>query len=137
MGHKESKQTKQLTPVGYINIEFLILKEDYPEFGQQPISCTMSKGHMMVPKSNMIILSLIYHVVHEFSYCLILTMLSLFLWFYSLHPSQQFFSYVWKGLPVLNQYKARINVSCSRALCSDASKVRTGIPSISNQAFYH
>ena len=30
--------------------------------------------------------------------------------FYSLRPSQQFFSYVRMDLPGLNQYKARINV---------------------------
>ena len=32
----------------------------------------------------------------------------------NVHPSQQFFSYVGTGLPWLNQYKARINVSCTR-----------------------
>ena len=38
----------------------------------------------------------------------------LFVWFDSLCPSQQSFSYVGRGLPGLNQYQARINVSCSR-----------------------
>ena len=37
-----------------------------------------------------------------------------FVWFDSLCLSQQFFSYVAMGLPRLNQYKAKINVSCSR-----------------------
>ena len=36
------------------------------------------------------------------------------LWFDSLRPCQQFFSYIRTGLPGLNQYLARINVSCSR-----------------------
>ena len=37
-----------------------------------------------------------------------------FFLFDSLHPSQLFFSYVGTGVPGLNQYYARINVSCSR-----------------------
>ena len=36
----------------------------------------------------------------------------LFVWFDSLRPSQHFFSYVRPGLPGLNQYWARIIVSC-------------------------
>ena len=40
--------------------------------------------------------------------------------FDSLCPSQQFFSYVGTGLPGLNQYKVRINFSCSRTQRSDA-----------------
>ena len=40
--------------------------------------------------------------------------LSRFCLFDSLHPCQQSFSYVETGLPGLNQYLARINVSCSR-----------------------
>ena len=40
-----------------------------------------------------------------------------FVWFDTLHPNQQFFSYVKIGLPVFNQYQARINVSCSRTQC--------------------
>ena len=35
-----------------------------------------------------------------------------FVWFNSLHPSQQFFSHMRMGLPVLNQYKAADKVSC-------------------------
>ena len=46
----------------------------------------------------------------------------------------KFFSYVGTGLPGLNQYKARINVSCSRTQYSEA---RTPNPSISRQALYH
>ena len=50
---------------------------------------------------------------------------------------QQFFSYVGTGLPGLNQYKARINVSCSRTQCSDAGEARVRCPSVSSQALYH
>ena len=50
---------------------------------------------------------------------------------------QQSFSYVGTGLPGLNQYKARINVSCSRTQHSDAGKARTPDPSVSSQALYH
>ena len=39
-----------------------------------------------------------------------------------LRPSQQSFSYVETGLPGLNQYLARINVSCSRTQGCDAEK---------------
>ena len=44
----------------------------------------------------------------------------LFVLFDSLHPSQHFFSYVLTGLPGLNQYQARNDVSCSRTQRSDA-----------------
>ena len=58
-------------------------------------------------------------------------------WFDSLHPSQQFFSYIRTGLPVLNQYQTRINVSCSRTQCSDAGEAQTSNPSVLSQAPYH
>ena len=45
--------------------------------------------------------------------------------FYSLHPSQQSFSYIGMVLPGLNQYLARINVSCSRTQRSDTGEART------------
>ena len=60
-----------------------------------------------------------------------------FVWFDSLCPSQQPFSYVGMGLPGLNQYKARINVSCSWTQGSDASEARTHNPSVLCQALYH
>ena len=47
---------------------------------------------------------------------------------------QQSFSYVGTGLPGLNQYLARINVSCSRTQRSKADEARTRGPSISSQA---
>ena len=37
-------------------------------------------------------------------------------------PHQQSFSYAGMGLPGLNQYIARINVSCSRTQRSDAGE---------------
>ena len=37
-----------------------------------------------------------------------------FVWFDSLHPSQQFFNHVRKGLPGLNQSQPVDSVSCSR-----------------------
>ena len=40
-------------------------------------------------------------------------------------------------LPGLNQYQARINVSCSRTQHSDAGEARTRSPSVSIQALYH
>ena len=43
-----------------------------------------------------------------------------FVWFDSLRPSQQLFSYVGTGLSELNQYKAKINVSCPSTQRSDA-----------------
>ena len=43
---------------------------------------------------------------------LILQLWSTYVWFDSLRPSQQVFSYVGTDLPGLKQYKARINVSC-------------------------
>ena len=51
-----------------------------------------------------------------------------FVWFDSLRPSQQFFSYVVMGLLGLNKYEARINVSCSRTQRSDASEAGTHNP---------
>ena len=59
----------------------------------------------------------------------------LLIWFFTSH--QQSFSYVGTGLPGLNQYKARINVSCSRTQRSDAGEARTCGPSVSSQALYH
>ena len=41
------------------------------------------------------------------------------------------------GLPGLNQYLARINVSCSRTQGSDDGEARTRRPSVSSQALYH
>ena len=42
-----------------------------------------------------------------------------------LYIQSTIFSYVGTGLPGLNQYLARINVSCSRTQCSDAGEART------------
>ena len=58
-------------------------------------------------------------------------------WFDSLRSSQQFFCYVRTGLPWLNQYQARINVSCSMTQRSDAGEAQTLNPSISREALYH
>ena len=52
-------------------------------------------------------------------------------------PSQQFFSYAGTGLPGLNQYLARIDVSCSMTQHSDAGEARTRGPSVSSQALCH
>ena len=41
------------------------------------------------------------------------------------------------GLPGLNQYEARINVSWSRTQHSDADEVGTRRPSVLSQALYH
>ena len=62
-----------------------------------------------------------------------------FVLFDSLGPSQQFFSYIVTGLPGLNQYLARINVSCSRTQRSEASEAQTcnPSPSVSSQTLYH
>ena len=60
-----------------------------------------------------------------------------FVWFDSLRPSQQLFSYVGTGLPGLNQYEVRINVACSRKQHSDACEARTRGLSVSRQACYH
>ena len=43
-------------------------------------------------------------------------------WFDSLRPSQQSFSYVGMGLPGMNQYYARINVSYSMTRRSDSDE---------------
>ena len=48
--------------------------------------------------------------------------LVIFVCFDSLCPSQEFFSYVGTGLPGLNQYSARIKVSCSRTQHSVAGE---------------
>ena len=50
---------------------------------------------------------------------------------------QQSFSYVGTGHPALNQYKARINVSCSRTQRSNAGEARTRGLSVSSQALFH
>ena len=54
-----------------------------------------------------------------------------------LYVHQQSFSYAGTGLPGLNQYQARINVSCSRPQGSDAGEARTRSLSVSSQALYH
>ena len=59
------------------------------------------------------------------------------IWYESLHPSRQFFSYVGTGLPRLNQYQARINVTCSSIQHSDAGEALTRGPSVSSQALYY
>ena len=61
----------------------------------------------------------------------------LFVWFDSLRPSQQSFSYVGTGLPGLNQYWERINVSCSRTQRSDSDEAPIRGPLVSSQALYH
>ena len=60
-----------------------------------------------------------------------------FVWFDSLRPSQQSFSYIGMSLPGLNQYQARINMSCSRTQHSDAGEAQPRGPSVSSQALYH
>ena len=57
--------------------------------------------------------------------------------FDSLRTSQQFFSYIRMGLPGLNQYLARINVSCSGTQHSDADEAGTRSLSVSSQALNH
>ena len=47
-----------------------------------------------------------------------------FVWFDSLCPCQQYFSYVRTSLSGMNQYKAGIDVSCSRTQRSDTFPVR-------------
>ena len=69
-------------------------------------------------------------VLFSFQFCL-------FVWFDSLHPSPQIFSYVGTGLPGLNQYQARINLSCSKTQHSDAGEARTSNLSVSSQALYY
>ena len=56
----------------------------------------------------------------------------LFCLFDSLRPSQQSFSYVGTSLPGLNQYYARINVSCSMTRRSDAGEARNRGPLVSS-----
>ena len=55
-----------------------------------------------------------------------------FIGFFVFH--QLSFSYVGMALPGFNQYKARINVSCSRTQGSDAGEARTPGPSVSSEA---
>ena len=57
------------------------------------------------------------------------------IWFFTSH--QQSFNYKGTDLPWLNQYLARINVSCSRTQHSDAGEARTRGPLVSSQALYH
>ena len=64
--------------------------------------------------------------------CAWFTVFVLFVWFDSLRPSQQSFSYVGTGLPGLNQYYARINVSCSMTRRSDAGEARNRGPLVSS-----
>ena len=47
------------------------------------------------------------------------------------------FSNAGTGLPWLNQYKARNDVSCSRTQRNDAEETRTRGLSVSSQALYH
>ena len=62
---------------------------------------------------------------------------AIFVWFDSLHPRQQFFSFVGMGLPGLNQYLARINVSCSRTTRQWRRLGSNPRPLVSSQALYH
>ena len=61
----------------------------------------------------------------------------LFVWFDSLRPGQQFFSYVGTGLPGLDHNLARINVSCLRTQHSDTGIAQTRNPLVLSQALYH
>ena len=61
-----------------------------------------------------------YYMVHQALVCLIC--------FFTSH--QQSFSYMETDFPELNQYYARINVSCSRTQRSDAGEARTRGPSV-------
>ena len=56
----------------------------------------------------------------------------LFVWFDYLRPSQQSFSYVGTGFSGLNQYYARINVSCSMTQRSEADEARNRGPLVSS-----
>ena len=60
--------------------------------------------------------------------------LILFICIESLRPSHFFSIYFGMGVPRLNQYFARINVSCSRTQRSDTSEARTLNLSVSSQA---
>ena len=79
--------------------------------------------------ANFLLLNQSNHLKHKLRICL-------FVWFDSLLPSQQFFSYVGTGLPGLNQYKASINVSCSRTQRSEDGEAKTHDTSVSSQALY-
>ena len=56
-------------------------------------------------------------------------------WFFTSH--QQSFSYAGTGLPGLNQYLARINVSCTRTTTQWRQWGLNPRPSVSSQAPYH
>ena len=43
-------------------------------------------------------------------------------------PVSNFFSYIWTGLPGLNQYYASLNLSCSRTQHSESNESRTRWP---------
>ena len=64
------------------------------------------------------------------------TYLGLCVWFDSLRSINKL-SYIGTGFPGLNQYWARINLSCLRTQGSDAGEARTRGPSVSSQALYH
>ena len=81
---------------------------------------------------------LIYSLVLQLSSCEGENWLHcLFDWFDYLRPIHQYFSNVGTCLDWLNQYLARINVSCSRTPYSDTGEVRTRNLSASSQALYY
>ena len=51
----------------------------------------------------------------------------------SFYHTQQFFSYVWTGLPGLNKYQAEDKVSCSRTQCSASGEAQTSNPTIESE----
>ena len=61
--------------------------------------------------------------------------MSFFVWFDPLRPGNNFS--VMLCLPGLNQYKAKINVPCSKTQHSEAGETQTRCPSVSIQALYH
>ena len=73
-----------------------------------------------------------------FSY-LYVCLFGLFIYMFDLilYVPSRSFSYIGKGLPGLNQYKARTNVSCSRTQRGDAGEARTHGLLVSSQALYH
>ena len=54
-----------------------------------------------------------------------------------LYVPSTIFSYKETSLSGLNEYKVRINVSCSKTQSSDASEARTQGPSVLSQTLYH
>ena len=70
------------------------------------------------------------HLVVAIGFCL-------FVWFDSLHTSQQFFSNVGTGLLGWTSTKQGLNVSLSRTQHSADGEARTSNPSTSGQALYH